>query len=126
MGQPREKAVLQVGEPILNLLPVLTAGNIRSNPCVLQSFHLQPPVSAFSNKEGDKTNKKSALTSENRNLNNMVRRLHVSHVVYPQLNPTLRSFLSLQIVLTGVETLWKGSAHQRSQLPSLGIILSYI
>jgi len=72
---------------------MLTADNICSTPCALQLFHLQPPVSAFSNKAGDKTNKKYALTSENHNLNNMVRRLYASHVVHPQSNPTLKSLL---------------------------------
>lgn len=123
LGQNREKAFLQVSEPIPNLLSMLTANNVCSNPCILQLFHLQPPVSALSNKAGDKTNKKSALTSKNHILNNMARRLHVSHIVYPQVNPMLRSFLSLQIVLTQVETVWTSSACQRFQLPSRDIVL---
>lgn len=56
---------------------MLTADNTCSNPSV--------------NKAGDKTSRKSALISKNLNLNDMVRWLHISPVIYPELNPILIS-----------------------------------
>lgn len=54
-----------------------------------------------------KQTKKLLSQAKVNNLNNMVRRLDVSDVVQPQLNQSLRSLLSLQLVLTQVRTLWK-------------------
>lgn len=49
-----------------------------------------------------------------------MKRLDVSDVVYPQLNQSMRSLLSFQVVLIQAETLWQRgiSPHQRPQLPS--------
>lgn len=120
LRQAREQVILHVAELILNLLPMLTTDNTYCSPCVLYLFHLQLPISAFSHKTEDKTNRKSAFTSESHSLNNMMKRLDVSDVVYPQLNQSMRSLLSFQVVLIQAETLWQRgtSPHQRPQLPS--------
>lgn len=118
LRQTREQVILHVIELIPNLLP--TTDNTYGSPSVLYLFHLQPPISAFLHKTEDKTNRKSALTSESHCLNNMMKRLHVSDVVYPQLNQSMRSLFNLQVVLIQTETLWQRgtSPHWRPQLPS--------
>lgn len=124
LRQTREQVILHVIELIPNLLPTTdTCGS----PCVLYLFHLQPSISAFLHKTEDKTNRKSALTSKSHSLKNMMKRLHVSDVVYPQLNQSMKSLFNLQVVFIQTETLWQRgtSPHRRPQLPSEGISLIF-
>lgn len=86
--------------------------------CLLQIISTVIPVyykyftytlQSLSSQTRHKTKQTKKLLSQAKvnNLNNMVRRLYVSDVVQPQLNQSLRSLLSLQLVLAQARTLWK-------------------